>query len=167
MTMVDRDGDRVPVSPNVPGPVMSMSEAHFIICEKANRWAVAFRRQLRSVGIRVHETRSLDHCHRELTTAPRSLFAVEVDPETLERRLRWSWHTTRSFSRSRAMVLTCRGLEPADLMLREAGALHVLYSRRGIAPAARLVRRVIEPEISAPIGARQRIWAELPFAERM
>lgn len=141
-----------------------MSKARFIICEKSNQWAIAFRRCLRSTAVRVYETRSLDQCYAQLVAAPKSLIGVEVTPEQVERQIRWLWKTRRVFPDAWAIVLGYRGLEPADWMLREAGALYVLHSRRNIDPTARLVQRIVDPDEAGPTGTRRKVWAQLPWS---
>lgn len=140
-----------------------MPTACLIVCEKTGRWAAAFRRALAGHSQALSETRSLAHCGRELADSPASVVAIEITPANLEavcqEMLAWSHH----YPAARLLALAERGLETAEVLLREAGALDVLFSTRDVPAASRLVVRRLA---LAPVPAlpwREALQNRLPW----
>ena len=53
-----------------------------IICERKTHWVVALRQQLKTMSIRLYQTRSLQECGDDLSSYPTSLLVLEL---TIER----------------------------------------------------------------------------------
>ncbi len=110
-----------------------MPRAQLIVCETTSKWAVALRRHLRSVGdARVGETRYLDDCWRQATASPASLVALEATAANLEPLVISMNRYRVRLPRVRAVVLADRCLAAGEWLLREAGAVHVVFSSRDL-----------------------------------
>ncbi len=135
-----------------------------IICEKSGHWAATFRRAAGSRELPIREVRSTEQVQRELRERPASIVAVEVSTATAAKTLTqvaaWRIH----FPAAQFVLLAEPELEAIELMLREAGAAHVVYSSRDVAATVRLVRRHLarcpRPELSLEVS----IWAALPWS---
>lgn len=139
-----------------------------ILLERAPRWAAAFRREIRKAAkpgppIRIQEARSLPHCQRELEAAPCSIVAVEILPQTLFSVAKILSDWSRRFSHVRFVALAARGLESHELLLREAGAIHVTFSPRALAPLLRLICRHLARAPQPELTLEEAIWAGLPW----
>ena len=142
-----------------------MPVAHCIICERSARWAVALRRPLARGGHRIVETRSLDDCWREVVASPASLVGVEATTANLETLVPWMQRLTAAFPRVRVVVLGCRALESGQWLLRETGAVHVVFSPRQWQPVVRIAQRHLGPAPPPDDSDRQRLWRRLPWAD--
>jgi DNA-binding response OmpR family regulator len=141
-----------------------MPDARVIVCEKTGRWATALRRAFHGLQLRVVETRSLAECWRELEQSPASLVALEFVAGNRETLLRRLLDLRSRYRRAQAIVLAERGLEPLEWVLREAGAVDVVFSPRSLAPTARLAQRYVQSVPPADIDIREAVWRRLPFA---
>lgn len=139
--------------------------AHCIICERSEKWAAALRRPLKLVGHRIVETRSLDDCWAEVGASPASLVAVEATAVNLETLVPWMQRLTAAFPRTRVVVLGNRALESGQWLLREVGAVHVIFSPRQWQPVVRIAQRHLGSAPRLDDTDRQRIWRRLPWAE--
>ncbi len=142
-----------------------MISAHCIVCERTARWAIALRRPLQRLGVRVYETRCLDDCWREVGAHAASMVGVEVTRANLASVVPWLARLGQTFPRARAIACAHRGLEPAQWLLREAGAVHVAFSPRDITPLVRLILRHLDAAPTGQDTVRQRIWQRLPWSE--
>ena len=163
-----------------------------ILLERTSRWAAAFRREMRkavqprgreSLARLVHdngqtvlskdggpplpltlqEIRSLPQCQRELEASPNSVVAVEVLPHNLVAVAKALSEWSRRFPDARFLALAARGLEPHELLLREAGAIHVIFSPRSLSPLLRLIRRHLARVPQPKLTLENYIWARLPW----
>jgi len=141
-----------------------MQSARIIVCEKTGSWATALRRALSSTRHRVHETRSLAECWRELEQSRASLIAVELTMENCETLLERLLNLTRRFPSARAIAFGSRTLRPLEYLVREAGAMDVLLSPRRMADAARLIERHMAQATGDQLPFRQSIWNRLPWS---
>ncbi|MFN0021953.1 MAG: hypothetical protein ACKVP0_27205 [Pirellulaceae bacterium] len=161
----------------------------FIICERTSRWAAAFRRELRKgsggvfaasnsdstwlVGrenssrprspLAIQEVRSLPHCQRELKVSPYSVVALEVLPQNITAVAKALSDWSHRFPLARFVVLAVRGLESQELLLREAGAIHVTFSPRSLSPLLRLVRRHLARAPKSVQTLEEAVWSGLPW----
>jgi len=140
-----------------------MQSARIIVCEKTGSWATALRRALSSTRYRLYETRSLAECWRELEQSPASVVAFELTMENCEALLERLLDLSRHFPRARAIALGSRALKPIECLAREAGAVHVLLSPRGVAHAARVIERHMAQVPGDQLPFRQAIWSVLPW----
>jgi hypothetical protein len=143
----------------------------FILCERTSRWAAAFRRESRKSALLRHppapltlkEVRSQSQCLRELEASPHSIVAVEVLPQNLCAAAGALTDWSRRFPHARFVALAARGLERHEMLLREAGAIHVTFSPRSLSPLLRLIGRHLAraPKKEEPLEAA--IWGALPW----
>ncbi len=66
-----------------------MMRAEVIACEKTGAWAVALRRCLEGIDVRIRETRSLADRWSELAARPASLLALEMTEDKAEAHASW------------------------------------------------------------------------------
>jgi len=141
-----------------------MSTALLIICERTGTWAAALRRALAD-RVKLRETRSLEACESELSTAPQSILALELNATNVERVLdllaRLAWQAPQA----RAIVLADRRWRAYEWLLREAGAVHVVTSRRDLGSVADLVAAHVARLPVRPASVTQRIWDALPWGD--
>ena len=142
-----------------------MLSARCIICERSTTWTVALRGPLREVGVRVHETRSLDACWEELALHPASVVGLEATAANLESLVPWMVRVASTFARVRVVVLASRGMETCQWLWREAGAVHVAFSPREARLLVRLVRRHLSAQPGADTSDQEHIWWRLPWDE--
>jgi hypothetical protein len=143
-----------------------MSDARVIVCEKTGRWAIALRRALNDPPEHISETRSFQACWLELEQHPASLVALEFFPDDLETLLRRMMGLQRRYRRARVVVLGERGSEHCEWVLREAGAVHVLFSPRSLVATARLVKRHIDSVPPAEFDIGEDVRRRLALARR-
>jgi hypothetical protein len=138
-----------------------------ILCEKAPRWASAFRRELRKGPqqgeFRITEVRSLPQCERELEASPHAALAIEVTSQNLVPAVRALADYQSRFPHVRLIALADRGLAEHELTLREAGALHVALSPRSLAAPLRLIRRHVARAPAAEQTLEEAIRSRLPW----
>jgi DNA-binding response OmpR family regulator len=139
-----------------------------ILLERTSRWAAAFRREMRKAEKRrqpipIQEVRSPAQCQRELEAAPHSVVALEILPQNLVSMAKAVGAWSRHFPSARFLALTARGMEPHELLLREAGAMHVTFSPRSLSPLLRLVRRHLARAPQPERTLEEAIWAGLPW----
>ncbi len=135
----------------------TMVSARFILCERTGKWAVAFRRQVRDKRLRIYETRSLDQCWDELSQAPWSIVGVEVTVANMSQVAIWLEQLRHERPRARAVLLGQRGLEPAEWLLRQAAAAHVVYSPRDLQPVLDMVDRHLSRESQSSRDVEQSV----------
>jgi hypothetical protein len=140
-----------------------MEAARFIVCEKTGQWAVAFRRATFDLGVRIYETRSLAECWEELDASPASFLAIELTESNIESLLARLVDLGRRRPAACALVLASRGKEPYEWLLREAGAVHVLFSPRRVTSAVRLATRHLTRAPKEERTLSESVWARLPW----
>src|SRR5262245_55008675 len=102
----------------------------WIVCEKTGAWAAALRFAVGADGLRIYETRSLEHCRDELGQFPCSFLSLEATALNIESVIRLLDEVRQSFVDARTMVLTQPDMAFAEDHLREAGAIDVVLSPR-------------------------------------
>ncbi len=139
--------------------------ARLIVCERTGRWALTLRRELAEAGVRVWETRTVADCWRELAESPASFVVVELAGE-LSGLLHRMARQPREFPMARLAVVADRALAGHQWLMREAGAVHFLCSPRKVGLLAQLVCRHLAQTPPLHQSLTDRIWANLPWAER-
>ena len=140
-----------------------------ILLERSSRWAAAFRREMRKAGklrqpIPIQEVRSVLQCQRELEAALHSVVALEILPQNLVSMAKALSDWSRHFPSARFIALAARGLEPHELLLREAGAIHVTFTPRTLSPLLRLIRHHLAGAPQPERTLEEAIWAGLPWS---
>jgi len=136
--------------------------ARLIVCERTGRWAIALRRELAEVGVRVWETRSVDDCWHELARSPASFVVLELRgkiPALLQRIVRLS----REFPLARVAVAAERSMADYQWIAREAGAVHFLSSPRRATMLAQMACRHLAQVPPPSQNLTERIWSSLPW----
>ena len=138
--------------------------ARLIVCEKLGHWAAAIRRAAGHRDLPIREVRSLEQAQRLLSSMPASMVAIEVSIGSVTKTLSLIAAWRIRDPAAQFVLLAEPELEAIELMLREAGAAHVVYSSRDVAATVRLVRRHLarcpRPELSLEVS----IWAALPWS---
>jgi hypothetical protein len=142
-----------------------------ILCERTPRWATAWRRWAddgdgHQDHPRLVEVRSLAQCEAALDESPGAVVALAIDLAGSDRILGLLNTWRNRFARARVVVLASVEWRDAELALREAGAVHVVYSPRRLAATARLARRHFARQTAhEPAGAlEEQIWNRLPWS---
>ena len=118
-----------------------MPVARCIVCERSEKWAVALRRPLQNGRAPGVETRSLDECWNEVVGQSGQSRGGGGDARRIWSRWCPGCGGCRRVSAARVVVLGSRGLEAGQWLLREAGAVHVVFSPREWPPVVRIVQR--------------------------
>jgi hypothetical protein len=141
-----------------------MPAFRLIVCERTGRWAALFRRALARQRMPIAETRSLAECGRQLAASSASVAAVEVSAANLENVIKLLPAWAREFPAARFVTVADGELAALEPLLREAGALDVLYLGSDVPRAAQLAirRRALAPAEQLPW--RQAIASRLPWA---
>ena len=132
------------------------------MCERTGCWAAALRRAL-ALPLRLCETRSWAACLRELPARSAAIVALEVLPESAETACQRLVELTPRFPQVRAIVMADRSLRPAEWLLREAGAVHVLFAPDQWRRLRPVLRRFIDHLPPSPATFREQVWASLPW----
>ncbi len=140
-----------------------MNESSVVVCEKTGRWAAAIRRALRPAS-GLCETRSWQACLQELRTQTAALVALEVLPENAESVCRRLAEVTGRFRQVHVVLLADRSLQTAEWLLREAGAVHVLFSPRDIIRLRPMLERFGTQIPPTRTTFREHVWSRLPWA---
>jgi len=136
-----------------------MSTARLIVCEKTGCWANALAR----LGVRVYEVRGLPACREALSTWPVSFVALEATDANIGQMVEFIGDMNRRYPAARAAALCARDMAQYQWPLREAGAVHVVFSPRRLAPLVRLVERHLAAAPEVRLSLTERLMAELPW----
>jgi hypothetical protein len=135
----------------------------FIVWEKTNRWAIAFRWTLAGSGVRIRETRNWLDCRRELDLAPSSLLALELRIGNFEEALESLSVIRREYPHAGTLVLTSPEWMDLQWIYREAGALHAVCSNCSLGPAVRLVQRYLRMAPQETRDCYDELFDRLPW----
>jgi hypothetical protein len=111
----------------------------------------------------VAETRSLAQCGEALCSAPASLVALEVTSVSLDAAVSLIVRTRRECPAARFVVLLDAGVESAESLLREAGAVDVLHATRDAPRLAGLAQRHLALAPRQEFSLREQIADRLPW----
>jgi len=139
-----------------------MNDQNIVVCEKTGIWAAAMRRAF-CWPSGPCETRSWVACLREAQARPDALVALEISPENAETACRRLADLTQRFPRVRVVLLADRKLKPIEWLLREAGAVEVLFSLGDLPRLQPVLRRFREQMSSSQTDFRDQIWSRLPW----
>jgi hypothetical protein len=114
-------------------------EMQFIVCEQTGDWTSALRRWL--PGISLFETRNLFEIWDRLDVDPASVVGIEFNAAKADAILAAIVRINRNFPHSRCVVFMPRALHAWDQVIRESGAIHVVYSPRSLGQVSQLVDR--------------------------
>jgi hypothetical protein len=139
-----------------------MNDQDLIVCERTGTWAAAMRRAL-GLPSGPCETRSWSACLREVQARPAALVALETSPENAEAACGRVADFTKRFPKVRVVLLADRKLRRVEWLLREAGAVDVLFSLGDLPRLQPLLKRFREQMPDSRPGFRDQVWARLPW----
>jgi len=142
-----------------------MTQPRLIVCERTNQWAVALRWALSGSGIRVYETRRWTDCWQELASSPSTLLALELRRTNLAEIVRGLVESHRCYPQSGAVVLARRELRDCEWILREAGALQVIFSPRDLSSVVRLAHHFCEQPSPPAASFHAWVWDRMPWKD--
>jgi hypothetical protein len=133
------------------------------VLEKSGRWAAALRRAAEKLELPIGEVRSLEQVGRELAEQSAAIVALEIGLPSLVRMTSQLalWRTR--FAAARFVLLADSELAPLDPMLRDAGAVHIVYATRDLAATVRLIRRHLARVPQLEMTLEESIVARLPW----
>jgi hypothetical protein len=141
-----------------------MPASHLIVCEKSPHWAIAFRGALRDRPPQIVETRGLPSTTAALGEAPASLIILEITDTNLVAALEWIDKAGRQFPLARVLAALTPDESGVAPLLREAGAIEVLFSTQQAASVARLARRQFALAPPEQLTPRQWIAQRMPWS---
>lgn len=107
--------------------------------------------------------RSVGDCLALLAQWPGSVVAIEVSQSNLEEAFAAICRLQRVRPPSAVMALAARGLEAAEPLLREAGAVHVMLSRQELKFAATIFKHDCQAKLNSDESIRERVWRRMPW----
>lgn len=141
-----------------------MALPRLIVCETTSKWVVALRRQLpQEFGAQICETRSLHDCWQQAACSPSGLVVLEVTTVNLEQLAVELQKYRAEVPRVPVVVVGSRSLAAVEWLMRELGAVHVVFSVRAMSPLVRIIQRHWD-RIAAEEPADGGIpWRQLPW----
>jgi hypothetical protein len=129
-----------------------MKEPAVILCERRPSWAAALRRAWAAEHqgkLPLVETRHWEELRAELLARPGAFVVVEAEARNAERLpalLEWiDQRAPTERHETVAAVAAARAWRPWSPLWRAAGACHVVFSPRQLAPLARMIARHVRP----------------------
>jgi hypothetical protein len=102
-------------------------------------------------------------CLREVQARPAALVALEISPENAEIACARLADLTQRFARVSVVLMADRKLRPVEWLLREAGAVEVLFSLGDLPRLQSVLRRFWDQMPSSQTSFRDHIWSRLPW----
>ena len=149
----------------MPTTVYEVKPGRLVVCERTGRWAVALRRELAGVGLRVWETRSMVDCGTLLVESPASFVVLELSVSKIEETLDFIRHWQAEFPLFRFAMVADRDLATYKWLMLEAGAVDCICSVRKIGALAQTACRHLAQVPPLPQSLTERIWANLPWGK--
>ncbi|MEQ8790261.1 MAG: hypothetical protein RIC55_28455 [Pirellulaceae bacterium] len=134
-----------------------------IVWEQTGCWAVALRRGGLPAGCRLIETRSLDACREEVRQTPRAMVVCEATEQNLPRVLRLLVELQATSPETRAMVVGARAMQRHESLLREAGAVHAVFSPRRLSTTNAMLQRNMPAPVCTTDSLEEFAWSRLPW----
>ena len=137
-----------------------------VICESSQRWTIALRWALSNSKIQVDNEASVQPCFENLARNPFSVVGIEVALFGIEVAVRTIRDLRESFPDCAIITLGERADAQSEALFREAGATHVVLSRRDLRSTARLVARFISQGKQVPASYREEVWSRMPWHDQ-
>ncbi len=140
-----------------------------LIYETTGDWAAAWRREISSRATIV-EIRILDDLFAELTQSPTAVVGFEISPDRVGLSATAVAQVVRRYPRALVVVLADRKLAGYEILLREVGVMHIVFSPRQVTEIAAIVERRLAAEPQNDFNAEgipleEQILARLPWSE--
>jgi len=142
-----------------------MSGATAIVCEQTGHWAVALRCGGLPAGGRLIETRTLDACREQLHKWPRAMTVCEATEHNLPRVLRFLVELQATSPGTRVTVVGPRTMKRHESLLREAGAIHAVFSPRRLRTTNAMLDRQTVRQTPEAESFETFAWSRLPWGE--
>lgn len=137
--------------------------ARLVVGEATGQWAVALRRELVGLGLRIHETRNVAQAWEMLARCPASFLVIELTRASVDALLeRLAW-LERDYPLARVAVVAERAFDRCEWLMREAGAVHFTTSPRQMAGLAQAACRHLQTAPRPPRSITDEVWAGLPW----
>ena len=120
----------------MPTTVYEAKPGRLVVCERTGRWAVALRRELAGVGLRVWESRSMADSGTLLGESPASFVVLELSVSKIEETLDFIRNWQAEFPLFRFAMVADRDLATYKWFMHEAGAVDFICSVRRIGALA-------------------------------
>lgn len=143
---------------------MSDIRSRLVICETTSKWAVALRRNLTSAsGLPISETRGLEDCWQQAVASPASVVVLEITSANLEQVAAALPKYRVKLPQARVIVVGSRRLAAAEWLMRELGAVHVVFSSRHLRPLIGILHRHQRRVAAQQRSADTPPWRDLPW----
>ena len=143
---------------------MARDQERLIVCETTSKWAVALRRTIPpEVRPPISETRGLEDCWQQAVASPLSVVILEVTTANLEQLAAALPAYRAKLPGTRVVVVGCRRLAAAEWLMRELGAVHVIFSSRDLKPLIGILRRHRKHVAAARPPKDTPPWRDLPW----
>lgn len=139
--------------------------ARLIIFERTGRWAVGLRRHLADAALVIREVRSQAHCLEALAESQASLVGIELSAETVSQVVNFVQLVSELYPRSRVFVVGPSATQCFDGIVREAGAVHAIFSPLQLRQLARLVERFLAAAEIRDRTFREAVFDRLPWGD--
>jgi len=141
-----------------------MSIARVIVCERRGTWAAELRRYFGDgTPLRALETRSAAGCFAELQKSPASAVIWELGVAAFDILCDALLRQRNEFPASCTLVAGTRRDAAKEWILREAGAVHAVFSPRELAAAAQIALRHLSRVTEPSTTLEQLIQERMPW----
>lgn len=135
--------------------------ASLLICEKSGRWAERLETSLLDRVFECSHSRSLAQCEDQLRQRPHSFMVLEVTSLNLDGAVHCLAQWSRRFPNAPKAVVGDRSMQPAEALIREAGAIHTAFSPRNCTPLSKLIARHLENFAAPPRSLQEEFFARI------
>jgi siroheme synthase len=138
-----------------------------VVCEITSKWAVALRRQIarRQMAARtaytLYETRSWSDCWQQASVSSSSAVVLEATAANLPQLARELVRYRTRLPHVPVIVVGHRSLSASRWLIRELGAVHVVFSSRALGPVVRILQRHWSQHVGGVEEADP--WDNLPW----
>ena len=133
-----------------------------IVFESNGTWAAALRRLGLPAPLRMREVRTSGECRENLALSPNAIVTIAATQSNLAAVVDLLVELTDRHTGSTLMVLAERSLLPMELLFREAGAIHVVFSPRQLRHVVESAARYTS-HFPVEAGAADEVWERLPW----
>ncbi len=144
-------------------PDKTIRNAALIVCEKSGHWALALRRSRRMDPKCLVETRSQQECLEVLADYPYSFVVAEVTLSNITSVYKLFAQIHQLFPHAAVAAAFRPDCRSFEYMLREAGAVHVIFSILSVDSVANMARRHLATTPMPELSWQEQIMSQLPW----
>jgi hypothetical protein len=141
----------------------SAPSAGLVVCEKSVHWARAWRREC-SPGAALFVAATIDDAWQQLEVWPHGALAIELRPQNAPQTIELLARIELQLPHVLCVAHLSPSLAAWELLLREAGAMEIVYSARRLPPAATLVERHLARAPRPSLSLVDRLWQRVPWS---